>query len=375
MALFDFDGLEDAAAAAQQGGRWLALQPTGDVASRLCAVASAELLAADTGRELVVRWAPEIACDAPWRQLFRPEHGPRQLLGGCHGHRSWSPPSGLRTSCSAGGTSDRACRSEPHPELRGPAVERFGQCHRLHLHAELAALGLGSVEFQVMEDRDWGRSFFPMSDEPGALIMGPSGWQGGSWWTEIPKGCRLLHVVWDLRGSRSLEWTFFGRNGRPLKPPVLEGPFFLAGSWNSWQEFAEFVPQAGDGPPYVASVEVGPGWKKERFEEFNILQGQDWGRCFYPARAGSKKIHGPVDGSWAPVWRVRVAPACMRLQVVWDPRGARSVGWRLLGQTGEEVSTAPPQRWTPKKIGGWRISGELGRGWAGGVVYTAEWEG
>ena len=52
-----------------------------------------------------------------------------------------------------------------------------------------------------------------------------------------------------------------------------------------------------------------------------------------------------------------------RASIVRDiDRGVQSAAQKL--PAGEqEVSAAPLQRWTPKKIGGWRIGVELGRGW------------
>merc|ERR1712218_382440 len=61
----------------------------------------------------------------------------------------------------------------------------------------------GVEEFQVVQDRNWDKRFFPASADPGAAIKGPGiPPHGRSWRVEIPEGVKWLYVVWDPSGER-----------------------------------------------------------------------------------------------------------------------------------------------------------------------------
>merc|ERR1712032_1577657 len=85
----------------------------------------------------------------------------------------------------------------------------------------------GFVEFQIVEDRDWGRRYYPSRDGKG--ICGPSARHGSNWRIHLPRRCRWLQLIFDPRGDRHLSWTFWGRRcealgrGAPGDPSPVSG--------------------------------------------------------------------------------------------------------------------------------------------------------
>jgi len=67
----------------------------------------------------------------------------------------------------------------------------------------------GSEEFQILQDRDWARRYFPgRMQGSGECILGPANAHGANWQVRVPAGCTRMQVTWDPRGERSLQCDF-----------------------------------------------------------------------------------------------------------------------------------------------------------------------
>lgn len=121
------------------------------------------------------------------------------------------------------------------------------------------------------------------------------------------------------------------RHGQP-EPMSSYDPavsFYLVGTWDDWQHFSEFVPPASGARFFKASIiveYVAPA-AKEKVEEFQIVQDQDWGKRFYPATTG--EIAGPTEDGGDMNWKVVIPYECAVLEVLFDPRPpTRNVHWK-----------------------------------------------
>lgn len=76
-------------------------------------------------------------------------------------------------------------------------------------HATVQLRGnTGPVEFQVVQDQDWTRRFYPRHCGSDFEICGPADVDGINFYVHPPDDCHQLHVTWDPRGKRRLKWSF-----------------------------------------------------------------------------------------------------------------------------------------------------------------------
>mmetsp|Transcript_80047 Transcript_80047/g.226538 ORF Transcript_80047/g.226538 Transcript_80047/m.226538 type:complete len:559 (-) Transcript_80047:206-1882(-) len=74
--------------------------------------------------------------------------------------------------------------------------------------AVVDVLGRGWVDFQVVQDRDLGRRFFPCADTGPCEVCGPAADEQAAWHVAVPPGCQTLRVSWDPCGARRIDWSF-----------------------------------------------------------------------------------------------------------------------------------------------------------------------
>jgi len=109
---------------------------------------------------------------------------------------------------------------------------------------------------------------------------------------------------------------------RALKVLKLDGPFFVVGSWDRWTTFEELERMSHADAAYMAHVEVKSGLGRV---EFQIVRDCDWSQRFHP---GPRGIVGP-DAKKGKSFEVDLPYGCIGLEIYWDPRGARSVEWKI----------------------------------------------
>eukprot|EP00435_Cladocopium_sp_Y103_P056401 s320_g19.t1 len=99
--------------------------------------------------------------------------------------------------------------------------------------------------------------------------------------------------------------------------------FCLVGSWDEWRHFTELRPETSTS--LVA-------------REFQILQGNDWSKRYYPSNKSTVEGPGNVHGR---NFRITALPAeCMQLEIHWN-LGRRQVSWKLLDVGGCELPQSP----------------------------------
>lgn len=246
-------------------------------------------------------------------------------------------------------------------------------------------LRAGEVEeFQILQDGDWSKVFFPPPGPCGPQsvdAIGPGEAHGRNFFIQAPPGpsrrCtiafspELRRVHWQLwsaqdsgqgaasssappptltsdpvaataqRAARAEGWgegsSFDAgrrggrRRGDYHKPQ--EG-FFLVGSWDSWQGFTQLRPEAKEEPSFKADVRVTGG----RQAEFQIVADRDPSKRYTP----KKKVHHrvPVTGgrtigvagpSDLPSlhWVLQVPKTCKTMHVTWKPQGEGSLLWEF----------------------------------------------
>jgi len=190
----------------------------------------------------------------------------------------------------------------------------------------------GLEEFQILYDKQWTLRYYPSKD--GQKILGPENKHGANWRVPIPERCWFLELCWDPRGTRRVEWRFLGKAGKelqsqkaqsgsPSKKAVVSKSWFVQGSWDDWKEFIELTPGTRDAE-FSARIQVEP----EKDVEFNVILGRDTSMRYYPAK--DNLICGPTSHPTSD-WKVAVPRGQKWLDVVWDPRGDKSLKFALLG--------------------------------------------
>lgn len=261
-----------------------------------------------------------------------------------------------------------------------------------------------SVEFQIVQDRDWAQRFYPA--EGGAKILGPSDQHGANWVVPVPQAgddeWTQMDIAFDPRGARSLRWRFLPPGAEPqqlqAEPQLRDetpGPFFLAGSWDDWKQFLHLKPLEYGKSLCVACIPVNDTPAPMEIE-FQIVQRRDWAQRFYPARDGTTVL-GP-DDTHGVNWKTMVPAGCVTFEVRWEPSGPRSVSWKFISDSGEELHPKTPESDAesdddaevrlnvsrqegrpllhtiehPKRICGWQILEQISKGTARGAVFKAK---
>merc|ERR1712039_319751 len=66
-----------------------------------------------------------------------------------------------------------------------------------------------TVEFVIQQSSDEQRCFFPVPFGVAGSIAGPSeNLHNWSWEVEIPQGASFMKVIWDPRGTKSMQWAY-----------------------------------------------------------------------------------------------------------------------------------------------------------------------
>lgn len=208
----------------------------------------------------------------------------------------------------------------------------------------------GVEEFQILQNRDWAKRFYPSAD--GCAILGPSDMHGANWRVAVPAQCKRLKIVWNPRGARSISWKFFGHSGREIpldsgnckmtNTAALDNSYYLVGSWDSWKQFIEFKPQDAEVPEnrvFCAQVKV----TLQDQVEFHIIQYRDWALRFHPASNKEDGIEGPTD-KLGSNWVADIPARCHSMEVLWKPGHVgsqdRKLWWRFPGAAARHIEAA-----------------------------------
>lgn len=149
-----------------------------------------------------------------------------------------------------------------------------------------------------------------------------------------------MEVAWRPGVAQNVRCHFSSESGLEPKHARCDaevcwsvpGPFYLHGSWDSYGELVTMAPCAQGSPICSGSVVLKTS-PVPRIVRFQIVQDRALGKRFHPAPSSSQ-ILGP-DGDTESSWEVCLPAGCRELRVWWDPRGQRSLRWKLFSALGE----------------------------------------
>ncbi|CAE7341887.1 unnamed protein product [Symbiodinium microadriaticum] len=172
-------------------------------------------------RDLHVLWDPVGQRDVKWQFV---DHSGKPL-----GRPVVSRKSATATFFLVGSWNDWQDFLELRPRTRPRTLAAFGgqrdaphgeDVRKDQIHGgRIPVQGLGSVELQVAQGRDWERRFYPADASTNARVLGPScPPHGMNWRIPIPSCCWWLRVTWccNAGGAGALSWTFLDQRANDI---------------------------------------------------------------------------------------------------------------------------------------------------------------
>jgi len=183
-------------------------------------------------------------------------------------------------------------------------------------------------------------------DAAAAAHVGAAAAMPGEWREALARLQAFLHPSSMPAASSDGEAASFDPSTRPRRtvpsarlppapPPPLQEPeavalgrrYFVAGSWDGWQDFVELVRVDSDEPWYEGIVRIPKG----RDAELQVICDSRWDlRCF--PMPGNSGIAGPSRDGHGFNWLVSGSGAqseggSSELRVRWKPTGPRELSW------------------------------------------------